>query len=359
MAITSTQTTFDVRFPDLVLGWFREHGRKNLPWQQDPTPYRVWISEIMLQQTQVATVIPYYARFMESFIDVQALAAAHIDDVLHHWSGLGYYARARNLHKTASIICAEHGGEIPSDFDSVIALPGIGRSTAGAIFALSRGEQYAILDGNVKRVLARFYAVGGWPGTASVAKQLWGLSEQSTPANDVAAYTQAMMDLGATVCTRTRPGCGDCPLEEHCQAHSLGRETDFPGKRTKRAKPRKTTHMLVIHSEGAIYLERRPPTGIWGGLWSLPELESVDEITGWCEKTLGVRQFNIEELEKVSHSFTHFDLEISPVVIQIENGERAVSDVEGRIWYEPDSPRQVGIAAPVLELIRNLTVEQA
>lgn len=357
MATSSTQTDLDVRFPDLVLRWFKDHGRKDLPWQQDPTPYRVWISEVMLQQTQVATVIPYYERFMNSFADVQALAAAHIDDVLHHWSGLGYYARARNLHKAASIICDEHGGKFPGGFDSVIALPGIGRSTAGAILALSRGEQYAILDGNVKRVLARFYAVDGWPGKMSVAKKLWDFSEQNTPANNVAAYTQAMMDLGATVCTRTRPVCFDCPLAKRCQAHILKRETDFPGKREKRAKPRKETYMLLIHSDGAIYLERRPPAGIWGGLWSLPEVESFDEITDWCEKTLQVRQFNIEKREEIRHSFTHFDLDICPVVVQLENGARAVADTEDRIWYELDSPRQIGIAAPVTELIHKSALD--
>ena len=345
-------------FRDSLLAWFHEHGRHDLPWQKDRDPYRIWVSEIMLQQTQVATVIPYCLRFMKSFADIGALAAANLDDVLHHWSGLGYYARARNLHKSAGIIQQEHGGHFPADFDAVVALPGIGRSTAGAILALSRGEKHAILDGNVKRVLARFHAVDGWPGNTPVAKLLWEHAERYTPTADVAAYTQAMMDLGATICTRTRPSCSACPLVDGCSAHAMGRETDFPGKRVKRAKPRRTTHMLVVQSENGIYLERRPSVGIWGGLWSFPELESEDEIVGWCESTFASEPAAVVKWASVQHSFTHFDLDIYPIGVRMEKDRNSVADSDDRLWYNPRSPQKIGIAAPVLELINSLDVVQ-
>jgi A/G-specific adenine glycosylase len=230
----------------------------------------VWVSEIMLQQTQVATVIPYYLRFMESFPDVTSLADAEIDDVLHHWSGLGYYARARNLHQAAITIRNHFSGEFPEAFDDVVALPGIGRSTAGAILALSRDESHPILDGNVKRVLARYHAVDGWPGKAGVSRILWEYAEKHTPTENVTAHTQAMMDLGATICTRTSPRCAECPLATECRAHAMGREVDFPGRREKKARPLRKTQMILVWGENSVFLERRPPSGIWGGLWSFP-----------------------------------------------------------------------------------------
>ena len=343
---------------DSVLEWFSDHGRKDLPWQQDPTPYRVWVSEIMLQQTQVATVIPYYQRFMRTFADTDALATANLDDVLHHWSGLGYYARARNLHKAAGIIRHEHGGHFPADFEAVIALPGIGRSTAGAILALSRGERHAILDGNVKRVLARFHAVEGWPGNTAVARVLWAHAERHTPTAHVAAYTQAMMDLGATICTRTTPSCSACPLVGECSAHAMGRETDFPGKRVKRAKPRRKTHMLVVQSDNGIYLERRPAAGIWGGLWSLPELESADELASWCEHTFAAEPATVVKWERVRHSFSHFDLDIFPIALRMDKDRNSIADGDDRLWYNPGSPQKIGIAAPVLELLNTLNTVQ-
>jgi A/G-specific adenine glycosylase len=349
----------DMQFAARVLQWFDKHGRKDLPWQQQPTPYRVWVSEVMLQQTQVTTVIPYYERFMASFPGVDRLAAADIDDVLHHWSGLGYYARARNLHRAARIIHDRFQGEFPADFAAVVDLPGIGRSTAGAILALSRGERHAILDGNVKRVLARFYAVAGWPGKTSVSNLLWQYAEQNTPETEVAAYTQAMMDLGATVCTRSKPRCDDCPLAESCRAHELAIETEFPGRREKKARPRRETHMLLAHSGSAIYLERRPSSGIWGGLWSLPELVSVDEIADWCVTVLNREPGAIESLDRMQHSFSHFDLDIYPVAVEVPGGASVVADSCDGIWYEPQSPRQVGIAAPVMELIRKFERTEA
>ena len=334
-----------------VLDWFDRHGRKDLPWQQDPTPYRVWVSEIMLQQTQVTTVIPFFARFMDSFPDVSALADAHVDDVLHHWSGLGYYARARNLHKAAQLVRDGHDAEFPTEFDAVLALPGIGRSTAGAILALSSGRRYPILDGNVKRVLARYHTVAGWPGRTAVANALWAHAEDNTPGERVAHYTQAMMDLGATVCSRTRPACTICPLATGCGALALGRQTDYPGRKPKRAKPRRNTHMVLVRHEDAVYLERRPPSGIWGGLYSFPELDSAHEAEAWCRERLGVRPAVAETWPVLQHSFTHFDLDIVPVAIRVDSAPSRAADEGDGLWYSPADSRRVGLAAPVRALL--------
>ncbi len=345
-------------FSTNVQRWFASNGRKDLPWQRDPTPYRVWISEIMLQQTQVATVIPYYLRFMESFPTAHALADAHIDGILHHWSGLGYYARARNLHKAATIIRDQFAGEFPSSFDDVIGLPGIGRSTAGAILALSRDERHPILDGNVKRVLARYHAVAGWPGKSAVSQTLWQLADQHTPAENVAAYTQAMMDLGATICTRTRPRCSDCPLAATCAAHASGRETEFPGRRDRKAKPLKKTQMILIHAGKSVFLERRPPSGIWGGLWSFPEIDLQEDASSWCEEKLNASPVDTQQWATVRHSFTHYDLNIEPTAVRVAKLSRTVADSIDHIWYEFESSQQIGLAAPVAHLIERLRTEE-
>jgi len=347
--------------PDLLakklLRWFEQDGRKDLPWQQNPTPYRVWISEIMLQQTQVAAVIPYYARFMAAFPDLAALAKAELDDVLHHWSGLGYYARARNLHKAANIIQRDSAGEFPLEYDDVVALPGIGRSTAGAILALSRGQHHPILDGNVKRVLARFHAVAGWPGQTAVARELWSHAADHTPVANVAAYTQAIMDLGATVCKRSQPKCSLCPLNAECAAHKLGVESDYPGRRPARVRPLKKTQMLLLHSGSAVYLQRRPSSGIWGGLWSLPELEVQEDAVSWCRETLHVVAVEQNQWQSLRHSFSHFDLDIKPMAVRIDKVSSTVADSEDTIWYEFQSPQLVGMAAPVTGLIEKLKKE--
>ena len=345
-------------FSDRLLSWWQCNGRKDLPWQQNPTPYRVWISEIMLQQTQVATVIPYYLRFIAAYPDGRTLADANLDDVLHHWSGLGYYARARNLHKAAQVIRDEYDGRFPESFDEVVALHGIGRSTAGAILALSRGERHAILDGNVKRVLARFHALEGWPGSSAVANSLWEYAEQHTPRTKVAAYTQAVMDLGATVCTRSNPRCDACPLSADCKAHALGRETDFPGRRKKKEKPRKTTLMLLVQNGKAVYLERRPESGIWGGLYSLPEISSLDALGAWCAQYLAAAPVHVEQRGVLRHSFSHYDLDIHPVVVRVDAAADRVKDGDDGIWYEPGSPPAVGVAAPVAQLIRDHGAER-
>ena len=341
-----------------VLRWFSSHGRKDLPWQQQPTPYRVWVSEIMLQQTQVATVIPYFLRFMRAFPDIRTLATAPADTVLHHWSGLGYYARARNLQRAAKIICEQFGGRFPGQFEAVVALPGIGRSTAGAILTLALGQHHAILDGNVKRVLARYHAIDGWPGKAAVAKTLWRLADQHTPEASVAAYNQAMMDLGATVCTRSRPGCGECPLESGCQARLGNRVDRFPGRKAKAARPSKEIHMLIVRRERDVYLERRPPSGIWGGLWSFPELAvhpaAIGAVSDWCRERFAARPLSIDAWDSLDHRFTHFDLTIRPLAVRLGKASRTVSDSSGRHWYPLSEPPAVGLAAPVKKLMQSL-----
>ena len=269
-------------FAERLLTWFHGHGRRDLPWQRNINAYRVWVSEIMLQQTQVKTVIPYYERFMARFPTVHDLAGAELDDVLHHWTGLGYYARGRNLHGAARVIVDDHGGELPPSVEELAALPGIGRSTAGAIAAIAGGVRAPILDGNVKRVLARFHAVSGYPGEAAVAKTLWGLADEHTPDRRVADYTQAIMDLGATLCTRSRPGCSNCPVAERCQALAADQIDRYPGRKPKKEKPVRAARMFIVHDgEGACLLERRPDEGIWGGLWTPPERSSDTTAEGF------------------------------------------------------------------------------
>lgn len=343
-------------FAPALLEWFDRNGRHDLPWQRDPTLYRVWVSEIMLQQTRVATVIPYFERFMARFPEVGALAAAELDEVLSLWSGLGYYARGRNLHAAARRVAAEHGGEMPDTFDALVALPGIGRSTAGAILALARGERRAILDGNAKRVLARYHAVRGWPGEPAVEKRLWALAEYHTPARRVADYTQAIMDLGATVCTRTRPACLLCPLGAiGCRAHAMGAAAPerFPAARPKRPWPTREMWFVVMRDpRGRVLVERRPPVGIWGGLWSFPEAPatmSAREAVNECAhrhrhqlRTNGADAVEPRALAPVEHGFTHFRLLATPLVVPVEplpvSGLRNDTVERATVrWIEPDA----------------------
>ncbi len=339
------------QFATRLLDWFDRHGRKDLPWQQDPTPYRVWVSEIMLQQTQVSTVIPYYRAFMAAFPDLRALAAATLDDVLRHWSGLGYYARARNLHAAARVIVERCDGRFPESFDEVVALPGIGRSTAGAILSLACGQRHAILDGNAKRVLARYHAVDGWPGRPAVSRRLWEHAEHHTPALRTAAYTQAIMDLGATVCTRRRPACTLCPLVADCRASAAGRQDDYPGRREARTRPLRHTHMALALCEGRVYLERRAPSGIWGGLWSLPEFADEPALLAWCEQRLAARPARVERWAPLRHSFSHYDLDIIPVAVRLAAAPAEAADSDDRIWYKYGQAPHFGLAAPVKTLI--------
>jgi len=339
-------------FAQRVLGWYDAHGRKDLPWQQDKSPYRVWVSEIMLQQTQVATVIPYFARFMEALPDVQALANASDDEVLHLWTGLGYYTRARNLHKAAKQVVAEHGGEFPQSVEGLMALPGIGRSTAGAIASLSMGLWAPILDGNVKRVLARFAAVEGWPGEKAVHDRLWRMAERYTPQNRVQHYTQAMMDMGATLCTRSKPSCLLCPLKEGCEARLLGEPTRFPGSKPRKVLPvRQCVMPLLLNEEGEVWLQRRPPSGLWGGLWSPVQLDSQEVLTAWLQsRPLAIE--HTEALPALRHTFSHFHLDIQPVLVRV-HGVGGVAEA-GEVWYNLREPGRLGLAAPVKKLLKQI-----
>ena len=339
-------------FSDRVLAWYDQHGRKDLPWQRSDA-YGIWVSEIMLQQTQVQTVIPYFERFMRSFPDVVRLANAPLDEVLEHWAGLGYYARARNLYKAAQIIRDEHDGGFPDHIELVEALPGIGRSTAGAILSLAFGQRQAILDGNVKRVLARHGAIAGWPGKTAVLNRLWEVAEHSTPRHRVDAYTQAMMDLGATVCTRNKPLCDTCPIAVDCVARMKDEIDDYPGRKPSKVKPLRQTTMVMAVSGRAVFMERRPPIGIWGGLWSLPEMNS-DAVDGWCERVINGGQVEIESWAVLRHSFSHYDLDIHPVVVRVDAVSRKVADGDDSTWYELDESPPGGIAAPVQNLISEL-----
>jgi A/G-specific adenine glycosylase len=337
-----------------LLTWFAGHGRKDLPWQKDVTPYRVWVSEIMLQQTQVQTVIPYFERFTESFPDVLALATAPPDDVMRHWSGLGYYARARNLHKAAQQVCSDFDAALPTKFADVLSLPGIGRSTAGAILAISSQQRHAILDGNVKRVLARHAAIEGWPGTSAVADTLWDIAEQYTPQTAIADYTQAIMDLGATLCTRSKPQCARCPVSDGCVALAQDTIQRYPGRKPKKLKPLKQTTMVMASVDGQVYLERRPESGIWGGLWSLPELGDRS-LTDWCMDVLHTDIAATDEWQVLRHSFSHYDLDIQPMLVRISAQPSTVADKESTTWHRLDDTLPGGIAAPVRKLLDQLS----
>ena len=343
-------TSSSLDFASRLLAWYRRYGRKHLPWQRDIDPYRVWVSEIMLQQTQVTTVIPYFERFTASFPDIGTLADAAQDAVLAHWSGLGYYARARNLHAAAQIVRDAHAGVFPTDFDTVVALPGIGRSTAGAILAIACGERHPILDGNVKRVLARHAAIAGWPGSSAVAKQLWTLAERRTPAARVNHYTQAIMDLGATLCTRRRPDCAACPVADDCRARQTGTVERYPGRKPKPVKPLRQTTMVLAVESASVYLERRPASGIWGGLWSLPEL-AADSPSDWCEARFAVTPAESVRWSTVRHSFSHYDLDIEPVVLRLAAAPRKLADDDAGHWVPLHSAPPGGMATPVKKLI--------
>ncbi|WP_163559741.1 A/G-specific adenine glycosylase [Halomonas sp. NO4] len=339
-------------FQQRLLAWFDAQGRHDLPWQRERTPYRVWISEIMLQQTQVATVIPYFERFMARFPDLATLAAADQDAVLHLWTGLGYYARGRNLHKAARQVMAEHDGELPvHSLDALAALPGIGRSTAGAIIAQSTGRRAVILDGNVKRSLARLHAVEGWPGRTAVALQLWALAEHYTPHSRLADYTQAMMDFGATLCRRGTPDCAHCPFRDVCLAHARGEARRFPESKPRKVLPTRTTRMLLLRdAAGRVLLEQRPPSGLWGGLWSLPQFDDDQALCAWLEVHAPGAALETP-WATFTHVFSHFRLEITPQPAVIDGLD---SVGEARRWYDPDDPDRIGLAAPVKSLLASL-----
>ena len=339
-------------FARRLLAWWDTHGRKHLPWQRERTPYRVWVAEIMLQQTQVSTVVPYFERFMARFPTVETLARADLDAVLHLWSGLGYYARARNLHRAAGIVAQEHGGVFPDTIAAVQALPGIGRSTAAAIVAQSSGQRAAILDANVKRVLARRHRVAGAISTAATLDTLWRLADAHTPAERVADYTQAIMDLGATVCRRSRPRCGDCPVQADCLASADGEPERYP-ERAPRRKRRleRSRFFVVVDPQGACLVERRPPRGIWGGLWSPPERAAGESVNGFLAQA-GIAPELVEQVlaaDVFRHGFTHFDLDVEPVYVRLKSRPAQVRESAGR-WIDPDDHR-LGLSTVAARLV--------
>ncbi|MEX0965268.1 MAG: A/G-specific adenine glycosylase [Pseudohongiellaceae bacterium] len=342
-------------FAQRLLEWFDQYGRHDLPWQINRTPYRVWVSEIMLQQTQVSTVIPYFERFMRRFETVEELAAAESDQVLHLWTGLGYYARARNLHKAAKVITDDHNGIFPQSVEELMTLDGIGQSTAGAIAAIAMDVRAPILDGNVKRVLARYHCIGGWPEQSAVKKELWKIAEAATPFERVADYTQAIMDLGATLCTRSKPSCTQCPLQTDCQAQRQDRIGEYPGKKSRKSLPTKSVAMFILLNEaGEVLLQKRPATGIWGSLYSLPESpepDSIPEMGGAAieEQDPGA----LERLELIRHTFSHFHLDITPVLISASKLDE-VAETDRWLWYPLDHSLEVGLAAPVKKLLSRL-----
>jgi A/G-specific adenine glycosylase len=342
-------------FAQKVLKWFNDHGRKDLPWQHNTTPYRVWVSEIMLQQTQVKTVIPYFERFMDTFPSVEALAQSPQDEVLHLWTGLGYYARARNLHKSAQQVANELDGKFPLTLDGLCELPGIGRSTAGAILSIACGQRASILDGNVKRVLARYHAVEGWPGQSAVHQRLWDIAEQYTPTKRCADYSQAMMDLGATLCTRSAPACERCPLNKGCEAYRDGEQTAYPGKKPRKVMPVKTTHFLIARANnGHIWLEKRPSTGIWGGLWCFPEVPDAESAQRQCLDNWGKEPAKVESQDSFRHTFSHYHLDITPVIIDLQGNPESIMEGNRQLWYNVRQPPQIGLAAPVAALLKQL-----
>lgn len=339
-------------FSQNLLSWFDQFGRKDLPWQHPATAYRVWVSEIMLQQTQVVTVIPYFNKFIRQYPDIQALANAPLDEVLSLWAGLGYYARARNLHKTAGII--NQAGHLPNCLEDLVALPGIGASTAGAILSIAFNKRQAILDGNVRRVLARFQGISGWTGGTQVNKQLWSISAQYTPEMRVADYTQAIMDLGATICTRSKPRCTECPLRADCTALEQQCVNELPTpKLGKKIPTKQSVFIIAINEDQQIFLEKRAPAGIWGGLWSVPELAHHSELEAWLLKQAMVVT-NKQALAARRHTFSHYHLDYQPIMLNISHSTNNILEAKSALWYKHRQTKNIALPAPVKQLFDEL-----
>jgi A/G-specific adenine glycosylase len=365
----------DTSFAARIIRWQQQHGRHDLPWQNTRDPYRIWLSEIMLQQTQVSAVIPYYLKFLQCFQSVSELAAAPEEAVMQHWAGLGYYSRARNLHRAAQQVMQQHGGAFPREREALAQLPGVGRSTAAAIAALAFGEREAILDGNVKRVLARHAAIEGHYSQRAVELQLWALAEQRLPvaeqgsamgdASGIEAYTQGLMDLGSMLCTRGKPDCASCPVNSDCLALAQGRQASLPTPRPKKLLPQRQTVMLLLEHQGEWLLEKRPPSGIWGGLWCFPELALGDWthvpaspppelLQAHCQQQLGCVVTELQRLEPLQHGFTHFGLLIHPVVCRIAQRTPQLAQ-PGQLWLTLSDAQGAAIPAPVKKLLQRLT----
>lgn len=360
------QSSPDAPFAQAMLAWYDKFGRKHLPWQQEKTLYGVWLSEVMLQQTQVSTVIPYFERFIKVLPTITALANAPLDEVLHLWTGLGYYARARNLHKAAQTIRDQYRGEFPQDFQQVWCLTGIGRSTAGAILSSCLNAPYPILDGNVKRVLARYFAIEGWPGNKKVEDRLWALSAQITPTTNVADFNQAMMDLGAMICTRSKPKCTLCPLNRDCQANLTGDQENLPSKKPRKTLPERKSYFLILACDGKVALEQRKKSGLWGGLYCFPQFTSKAALLEHLNEQ-GIIYY--QEWTTFRHTFSHFHLDIYPIYAEInakpadknhsgwkktaENVAEYKSFISSMVkyWYDPQNPDQIGLATPVKNLL--------
>ena len=340
-------------FAERLTEWQQTFGRHDLPWQRTRDPYRIWLSEIMLQQTQVSAVVPYYRRFLERFPDLASLAAAPEDAVLALWSGLGYYARARNLHSAARAIVDRHAGVFPSAFDEIVALPGIGRSTAGAIAVFAFGARHPILDGNVKRVFGRAFGIAGFPGEKKTETAMWARAETSLPSQNVEAYTQALMDLGAGVCVRSRPRCEVCPLHDDCVARRKNLIAVLPSPRPKKALPEKATVMLILQREREVLLEKRPAPGIWGGLWSFPEIADLGDAACALRTRFGAEVISEGALPDVRHGFTHYALTITPALLRVTQLERRAHS-PGHVWLTPADAINAAVPAPVREILRQL-----
>jgi len=341
-------------FASRVVAWQRAHGRHDLPWQNTRDAYRIWLSEIMLQQTQVSTALPYYVRFVAAFPDVAALAEASLDDVLAHWSGLGYYRRAHHLHQAARAVVAQHGGEFPRDAATLATLPGIGRSTAAAIAAFAFGAREAILDGNVKRVLARHRGIDGWPGAPKVEAALWDAANAFVPADDIEAYTQGLMDLGATICSRSNPACLHCPLSDDCIARREGRIDALPAPRPIKPLPQREVRVLVIEHGGEVLFEKRPAVGIWGGLWSLPECALDADVRDIVRARFGADVALRDALPPIAHGFTHFGLTMHPQRLAAARWPSRAEEAQGTLWLSPQDALTAALPAPIKKLVRSL-----
>ncbi len=339
-------------FASRLIQWQKHYGRHDLPWQNTQDPYAIWISEIMLQQTQVSSAIGYYHRFMSRFPDIHRLAEVELDEVMRLWSGLGYYSRARNLHGAAKIVVREHGGRFPKDFDSLLKLPGVGRSTAAAIASIAFNKKYSILDGNVKRVLARYFMVEGWPGIKKVENELWELADGLLPEKEMATYSQALMDLGATVCIRSNPKCDECPLSDSCLAFFQNRVMDFPFTKPKKAIPRKEVVMLVLLQGKEIMLQKRPPKGIWGGMWSLPEMDVNQDPNDFVLSTFGYMGQIKGPLSSIEHAFSHFKLRITPQLLAINHAIKSTPD--NFVWLPLEQAVDAALPAPVKKIVSEI-----